>query len=182
MKTKDLTTIAFMTAILVVLGLIPGIPLGIIPVPIVLQNMGVMLASLILKPKHATMSIFLLLLLAALGLPVLSGGRGGLPILLGPTAGYMFSWLLTPFLIYFGLSFLKNKKSITLKLLVVWLAGVICSDLIGTIWLTIQSQVPFMTALFSNLAFLPGDTIKLILAFTMAKALKAQPFSENTSL
>lgn len=182
MKTKDLTSIALMTALLVILGFIPGIPLGIIPVPIVLQNMGVMLVSLVLGSKHGTLSIFLLILLAAVGLPVLSGGRGGLPLLLGPTAGYMLGWLLTPFLTNFGLSLLKKNKVAVLQLIVVWVAGVIFVDLIGTIWLTFQSHIPFITALISNLAFLPGDTIKLVLAFTMAKALKVQSFSKNALL
>lgn len=40
--TRLLTLSAMMVAILIILGLFPGIPLGFIPVPIVLQNMGVM--------------------------------------------------------------------------------------------------------------------------------------------
>ena len=110
MKTKDLSSIALMTSILIILGIIPGIPLGIIPVPIVLQNLGVILAGLVLGTKRGTWSILLLLLLAALGLPVLSGGRGGFSVFLGPTAGYMFGWVLTPFLTNWGLSLLKNNK------------------------------------------------------------------------
>ena len=47
-----LTQTALMTAMLIVLGMIPGIPLGFIPVPIVLQNMGVMMAGELLGPKR----------------------------------------------------------------------------------------------------------------------------------
>ena len=48
MKTKNVALIAMMTAIIIVLGFVPPIPLGFIPVPIVLQNMGIMLAGAIL--------------------------------------------------------------------------------------------------------------------------------------
>ena len=44
-NVRDLLYIAMMTTILVILGFIPAIPLGFIPVPIVLQNLGIMLAG-----------------------------------------------------------------------------------------------------------------------------------------
>ncbi|MCG5476989.1 MAG: BioY family transporter, partial [Sinorhizobium fredii] len=45
MNTRDLVLIALFAAIVVVLGLIPPITLGFIPVPITAQSMGVMLAG-----------------------------------------------------------------------------------------------------------------------------------------
>ena len=45
-NVRDLLYIAMMSTILVILGFIPAIPLGFIPVPIVLQNLGVMLAGI----------------------------------------------------------------------------------------------------------------------------------------
>ena len=57
MKAKDITQIALMTAVIVILGMFPGIPLGFIPVPIVLQNMGVMLAGALLGPKKGTFQL-----------------------------------------------------------------------------------------------------------------------------
>lgn len=52
MKIREVTEIALMTAVIIVLGLIPPIPLGFIPVPIVLQNLGVMIAGVVLGPKR----------------------------------------------------------------------------------------------------------------------------------
>ena len=94
-----LTQTALMTAILIVLGMIPGIPLGFIPVPIVLQNMGVMMAGEILGPKEGTTSVALLLLLVAVGFPFLTGGSGGIAVFAGPTGGYLLAWLFAPLLI-----------------------------------------------------------------------------------
>lgn len=182
MKSRELTSVALMTAVLVVLGLVPGIPVGIIPVPIVFQNMGVMLAALLLGVKKGTLAVFLLLLLAAVGLPVLTGGSGGLPVFVGPTGGYLFGWLLMPVIANSGLRLLQNTRANWAKFLVIWLACVICSDLLGTIWLTFQSHISFITALISNVAFLPGDTIKALIAFTLAKMLQKQNLSQNVLL
>ena len=44
-KVKTLTYSAFMTAFIIILGFLPGIPIGFIPVPIILQNMGIMMAG-----------------------------------------------------------------------------------------------------------------------------------------
>ena len=78
MNTRDLVLIALFAAIVVVLGLIPPITLGFIPVPITAQSMGVMLAGCILGAKRGALAFLLFLLLVIIGLPVLSGGRGGL--------------------------------------------------------------------------------------------------------
>ena len=42
---KHLTQTAMVTALIIVLGFFPGIPIGFIPVPVILQNMGIFLAA-----------------------------------------------------------------------------------------------------------------------------------------
>lgn len=76
LSVREVTMVATMIAIIIVLGMFPGIPLGFIPVPIVLQNMGVMIAGELLGPKQGSLAVWLFLILVALGLPLLSGGRG----------------------------------------------------------------------------------------------------------
>ena len=92
-----LTKIALITAVVVVLGFLPPIPLGFIPVPIVLQNLGVMLAGVILGAKDGTISILLLFLIGII-LPAFSGANTQ-GVLVGPTAGYVIAWLFVPALI-----------------------------------------------------------------------------------
>ena len=79
-----------MTAVICILGLVPGIPLPFMPVPIVLQNIGIFLAGVILGRKYGALSVIIFLLLAATGLPLLSGGRGGIGVFAGPSAGFLF--------------------------------------------------------------------------------------------
>lgn len=162
MKTRDLTQITMMTTLMIVLGFIPGIPLGFIPVPIVLQNLGIMLAGALLGPKKGFISVVLLLIIG-LVLPVFSGKSTTIPVLMGPTAGYVAAWLLVPLLIGWGLAGLKNR-SLVLTFVVIWLAGVLFVDLIGTIWLAHFTKISLLKSLWSNLAFIPGDTIKALLA------------------
>ena len=80
MTTKHLVYTALMTAIICILGLVPSVPLPFMPVPIVLQNIGIFLAGIILGRKLGTTSVIVFLLVAT-GLPVLSGGRGELAYL-----------------------------------------------------------------------------------------------------
>ncbi len=165
-----------LVAILVILGLLPGIPLGgIIPVPLVLQNMGVMLAGGLLGgSKYGTAAVGLFLLLVFLGLPLLSGGRGGATVFLGPSGGYLIAWLFVPFLIgrLKRLFQVRAQHSWWHELLIVGVAGVIFVDVVGALWLAWQSSIPLSTALVSNLVFIPGDLLKAILAVVITRRIR----------
>ncbi|MGT2930445.1 biotin transporter BioY [Streptococcus dentasini] len=163
MKTKDLVSIAMMTALLVVLSYIPGIPLGFIPVPIVLQNLGVMLAGSLLGGKKGSLSV-LLLFLVGLVIPVFSGLTTTVKVMIGPTAGYVLAWLFVPLLMDWGLSRLKRRRAV-LTFVVIWLAGVLFVDVLGGLYLAFFTGAPLFTAVVtSSLAFIPGDTVKVFVA------------------
>lgn len=104
MKIRDIVQTALITAAIIVIGMIPPIPLGFIPVPIVMQNLGIMLAGIVLGAKKGTIAVSMFLLLAFLGFPVLSGGQAGPAVFIGPTAGYLLGWLITPAMMAYGLS------------------------------------------------------------------------------
>ena len=171
--TRLLTLSSRMVAILIILGLFPGIPLGFIPVPIVLQNMGVMMSGELLGPKYGTVSVGLFLLLVLLGMPILSGGSGGVAVFIGPSGGYLIAWLFAPLLIGLLISHFKiYNKSWIFELLILLLAGVIFIDLVGAIWLSYQSHITLIAALISNLAFIPGDLIKSALAVIIVRRIR----------
>jgi hypothetical protein len=67
LKTKDIVLIALFTALIIALGLVPPIPMPLVPVPLTLQTFGVMLAGLILGPKRAGFVLLLYVMLAVLG-------------------------------------------------------------------------------------------------------------------
>ncbi|MER0122696.1 biotin transporter BioY [Streptococcus sp. ZJ93] len=68
------------------------LPIG--PVPFTLQTLAVGLIASLYSPKEAITSLLLYLLLGAIGLPVFAGFSGGIASLFGPTAGFLWGFLL----------------------------------------------------------------------------------------
>lgn len=170
---KELIQAAMICALLIIFGLFPGIPLGIIPVAIVLQNLGVMLAGELLPPRYGTLAVLVFLLLVALGLPLLSGGRGGAASFVGPTGGYLIGWLIAPALNGWLLTVSRApKRAWWVEFSVAAVSMVVVVDVIGAIFLAGQAHMPITAALLSNLAFIPGDLLKVALAVTIARRLR----------
>lgn len=177
MKIKNIALIAMMTAIIIVLGFVPPIPLGFIPVPIVLQNMGIMLAGAILGSKRGFLSVIIFLLLVAAGFPLMTGG-GGVAVFVGATAGYIYAYPFAAALIGYGLKKF-SYSNFWLELLVVWVAGVLFIDVLGAVGLTVIAHMPFMKALIANLVFIPGDTIKALVVVLIYRRLKKMNVIES---
>ena len=71
-------------------GLVPPVAIAFLGgVPITAQTLGVMLAGVMLGPIRGALAVLLFLFLVALGLPFLSGGRGGLGVFMGPSVGFL---------------------------------------------------------------------------------------------
>ncbi|MEA3535705.1 biotin transporter BioY [Rhizobium sp. CC-YZS058] len=175
MSTRDLTLIALFTAIIVALGVLPPISLGFIPVPITAQSMGVMLAGCIIGAKRGALAYLLLILLVAVGLPVLSGGRGGLAVLVGPTAGFIAGWVVGTFLT--GLlaeTLVRESQTAPRQMLGFFLAsiagGIGLVYLFGIVWLAFSTGMGLEKAALGSLAFIPGDLVKAVVATLAARA------------
>ncbi|MDO3412373.1 biotin transporter BioY [Saccharibacillus sp. CPCC 101409] len=164
MKTKEMVYAALFAALIAVLGMVPPIPLGFIPVPITLQTLGVMLAGSFLGRKTGAISLILFIVLVALGLPILSGGYGGLSPLLGPTAGYIFSWPIAALLIGWAAEKVWPKLT-TWKLILIQIGfGVLLINLIGAPTMSLITHTSIWAGIAGSAAFLPGDLIKAVLA------------------
>ncbi len=50
-----------------------------------------------LGARRGAIAVLIVLVLVAIGLPVLSGGRGGLAIFASPTAGFLIGWIFAAF-------------------------------------------------------------------------------------
>ncbi|MGE6578041.1 biotin transporter BioY [Paenibacillus sp. FSL H7-0942] len=177
MKIKDMMFTAIMAAVIAVLGLLPPIPLPFIPVPITVQTLGVMLAGSILGARLGGISLLLFVVLIGLGAPLLSGGRGGLGVLVGPTGGYVLSYPIAAFVI--GL--LVQRTSVAgIKfwnfLLSNIVGGILVVYAVGIPFLSFITDVPITQAIIGNLVFIPGDLLKAVLASLIAvRILKVSP-------
>ena len=167
-ETRDLARIAVFAALIVALGLVGPIPVPGL-VPITAQTLGVMLAGLVLGARRGAAAVGVVILLAAIGLPVLSGGRGGLGVFFGPTVGYLLGWVSGA--VIAGL--IANSGPRT------WWRfglGAVVGGILGVYALGIPLQalitgVPLAQAALTSVVFLPGDLIKAAAATAVASAL-----------
>src|SRR6202522_4855064 len=75
------------------------IPLPFTPVPLTVQNLGVLLVGLVLGSRRGFAALALYLAEGAMGMPVFSPlGPGGIAQLLGPTGGFLLAYPLVAWL------------------------------------------------------------------------------------
>ncbi|MFC4137189.1 MULTISPECIES: biotin transporter BioY [unclassified Microbacterium] len=163
----DLARIAVFAALIVVLGMVVvPLPGG---VPITAQTLGVMLAGLVLGARRGALAVLLVLALAAIGLPVLAGGRGGLGVFVGPSAGYLLGWVAGAVVI--GLIAHRGRFTWWRAGLGAVVGGILVVYLFGIPVQALVTGVPLAPTALSSLAFLPGDLLKAAAATVLAVAL-----------
>ena len=168
MKTKRICMIGIFAALMAVCAwiTIPG------PVPFTLQTFAVFLAILSLGGRDGFISILVYILLGAVGLPVFSGFRGGVGVLLASTGGYLVGFLLSALLMM-----LFEKKGLTAR--IISAAGAMVTYFaFGTAWYavvyTASGKAFSLTAVLMAcvVPFVLPDILKIALAFVIAKRIK----------
>ncbi|WP_313697326.1 biotin transporter BioY [Achromobacter sp.] len=173
MKSNNTVLVALFAALIVVLSLMPPIPMPGIPVPITLQTLGVMLAGAMLGPVRGALACLLYLALAAIGLPVLPGGRGGLGAFFGPTGGFLVGMVAGAFVIGWLARRLAVRGSGTWKGLAGYVAACVVGGIVvvyafGVPWLAAVAKMDMAKAAGAVAVFLPGDLIKAVVAAWVA--------------
>ncbi|GAB6142672.1 biotin transporter BioY [Desulfocicer niacini] len=167
-NTLKMTIYTALFAALIAAGAFIAIPIG--PVPIVLQNMFVLMAALVLGPRWGLCAILLYLFMGACGFPVFSGGTGGMGRLFGPTGGYLLGYipavavtaLLTKAL---GYRFLTDALAMAAGSVIVYGTGVP--------WLKFATGMPWDKALALGLVpFIIGDVIKIAAGTWAARVMR----------
>ena len=143
-----------------------SIPIG--AVPFTLQNFAIGLIATVFRPREATLSVALYLLLGAIGLPVFAGGGAGFHILIGPSAGYLWFDLLYAAIT----SYLIHSKSSMIR---IFLANLLGDSLVfvgGILGLHFLASMPFDKALAVGvIPFIIPDLAKIIAISFIGKAL-----------
>ncbi len=137
-------------------------------VNLTMQMFAVCLAGFILGPRAAVASVAVYLAAGAAGLPVFSSFTGGIGVVLGPSGGFLWGFLLTS--LFCGFAAKVDKKGI--KILLCLLSVVLC-HLVGVIQYTVVTATPVYTALLTaSLPFLPKDFAVLFLSLIAARKIK----------
>ncbi len=168
-KHKDLIHSSLFAALTIALGFI-SVPVPISPVPISGISLGVMLAGSILSPRQAAYSVLVIILLAAAGLPVLSGFTGGLGVLLGPRGGYYVGFMVGAAVI----AFLRGNNGSMLRLFLANITGgIIIAYLFAVPWLSLVTGMPLLPSIMAGAApFIIGDLLKAAIATVFGAALR----------
>jgi biotin transport system substrate-specific component len=173
---RSLSHIALFAALIAVLGLVPPVTLPI-GVPITAQSLGIMLCGTVLGAKRGALAVLLFLLLVAIGLPVLSGGRGGIGWFFTASGGFLIGFPIAAFVA--GAITERFPAGIGISaLLGAFIGGIIVLYAIGIPVLAMLVTEDGLSVMFADAPslrslplpfalaalFLPGDLIKVVLA------------------
>ena len=171
LPARDLALVAVFAALIAAMGLAPPLYVFGSPVPITLQTLGVMLAGAVLGARRGALAVLVLLALVAAGLPLLSGGRGGLAVFAGPTAGYLVGWPIGAAVV----GWLAERRPA--RGVLPWMVAACAIGGIGVVYLFGIPVSAFVTGTSGVLAtavaalvYLPGDALKALVAGSVAVA------------
>lgn len=142
------------------------VPLPFTPVPLTLQNFGVLLVGLTLGSRRGFAALALYLSEGALGMPVFNPlGPGGIAQLLGPTGGFLIAY---PFVAGLaGWVVERGKKTFARALT----AGLLADALLfaaGLAWLAVLTHSFAQAVRFGLYWFVFAEIIKIMFAAAIA--------------
>jgi biotin transport system substrate-specific component len=173
LRSRDLALVCTFTGVVAALGLVPAFTPPGFTVPITAQSLGVMLAGALLGARRGFLSVALLLLLVAVGLPLLAGGRGGLGVYATPSTGFLLGYPVAAFVV----GWLTERGGPTYHL--VWglvanvVGGIVVLYAAGIAGIALVAGVSVPAAAASTWVFLPGDLVKVVLAAVVARGVHA---------
>ena len=167
MKSKNLVLVSLFAAMMCLFSIM-RIPLPT-PVPFTLQIFGVAITGALLGGSLGALAMVIYTLLGAIGLPVFSGMTGGLQVLVGPTGGYIFGFIIAAFFIGVCMNqFVYKSSNPAFKLMATFLVmslGLFISYIVGTIQLKFVTGLPWPQAIAAGvLPFILLDLLKMIFA------------------
>lgn len=164
-SVRNLCTVSIFTALMCIIAPL-SVPIG--PVPITLATLMVYLISALFPVKLAPLIISLYVALGALGLPVFSSFSSGLTILLGPTGGFIFSYIVASVLESLLIGAFKEKKWMY-PIVMVLVTVVIYA--MGSAWFMYYMKGAYSfqkTMMVCVVPFLLGDSIKIGIASVLS--------------
>jgi biotin transport system substrate-specific component len=166
LMTPSAATSAVTKAALVVFGSLllavsAQFKIPLYPVPVTGQTLAVLLIGMTYGPRLGGITLAAYLFEGALGLPVFAGGAAGAAVLMGPTAGYLFGFLLAA--IAMGYLAERGMGRTVVSTIAAMVIGNCVIYLCGALWLA--NFIGFGQAIAAGvLPFLYGDALKLVVA------------------
>ena len=168
-KIKRMATMAMLVALLVVCSQL-AVPVG--NVPITAQTAAVMLIALLLSPGYAALTVLVFILAGGIGLPFFANFKGGLGVLLGPTGGYLYGFVVAAALI----SAIAGRQFSWLRSIAGCAAGLLFVYLFGAVQLKLLLDLESYGAAFAlgGIPYIFFEPIKIAVAVVAAKMLQSR--------
>ncbi|HEU4490726.1 MAG TPA: biotin transporter BioY, partial [Jiangellales bacterium] len=161
LTAQDLARVAVFAALIAVLGLPGTIVLFGGAVPVTAQTLGVMLAGAVLGARRGFLAALTFCVLVLAGLPLLAGGRGGLGVLAGPSAGYFLAFPMAALVVGLIVQRRLPRPSIPWVFLACVVGGIGVVYAVGVPVLAWRADLDLRAAVVTGaLVFLPGDLLK----------------------
>ncbi len=158
--------------ILTSLGAFVRMPLPFTPVPITLQTFFVLLSGAFLRGSLGGIAQLTYVLLGISGLSIFTGTGSGFLYLLGPTAGYIYGFILAA--LFIG-RFIKYSGDNLFSVFLLLCLGDFILLACGVIWLKILFGYSLTRLLLIGfIPFLPGDLLKALIASFLYFKLKSR--------
>lgn len=173
-RTRSIAYVGLSIAIIAVCSWVT-IPIG--PVPFTLQMFGIPLIIALLSPLEAISAVYLFVIIGAIGVPLFSGFKGGIGVLMGPTGGFLIGYLFGVVLAALFLYVVRGKtKSLIAKVACASIAGLIftaCAYTIGCIQYSLVAGIGVDQAFLVSCApFIIPDVVKIVVAAICAQPIK----------
>ena len=164
--------VALFAAITAACAVFPPVQVPLVPAPIVVQNIGVMLAGSILGARRGGLALLLFVVLVAIGMPLLTGWKGGFGVILGPTGGFVLAWIPAAFVVGAMVEKFWSRLNFWNLLLCNVVGGIVVVYALGIPWLAAVAQLKLIQTLTGSAVFIPGDVIKAVIASFAALVVK----------
>jgi biotin transport system substrate-specific component len=142
------------------------VPLPFTPVPLTLQNFGVLVVGLLLGSRRGFAALSVYLLEGAFGLPVFNpAGPGGIAQILGPTGGFLMAYPLVAFVA--GWIYERIDKQNPRRFGVAMLSGTAAELVLftgGLSWLAVLTHSVATAFRFGLYWFVFAEVIKVLMA------------------
>lgn len=173
LSSRDLALVATFAGVVAALGLVPAVLPPGVPVPITAQSLGVMLAGSVLGARRGFGAVLLFLVLVAVGLPLLAGGRGGLGVFAGPSVGFLLAYPFCAGVI--GWLVERGGPSYHLPWGVVSnvVGGIVLLYAAGIVGMMAVAHLGVWAAVTANGWFVLGDAVKVVVAALVARGVHA---------
>ena len=156
------------------------IPYPLSPAPVTLQVLFIFLAGLVLGPVWGAFSALLYLTAGAVGVPVFANMTGGVGVLTGQTAGYLWSYPIAAALIgavvHRGTR-LRDLRDVPLALVVgALVAGTVVVYGMGTAYMAwLLDMTAWEAVMVAAVPFIPAEAVKMAAAIAIVRSGRITP-------